>query len=298
MPFASRPLWEETLLLITYDEHGGFYDHVPPPQRGVPSPDGICTKEGFNYQRLGVRIPTVAVSPWIQRNTLVHEAPDAQKPQDTSQYELSSIPATLRKLFPQLGGPLTQRDAWAAGGGGGRCLSQRLVAAPHGAELARTANQSTSPCPGSQAAFPAPDLPSLDVFVRATPSVQATFEHLWAERTTPRDDCPARLPDVPPPPEGEMERTLGIEIDEHAVGLMSTLCQMVQQQQQQQQQEEEEEEGESSSHGEGACSDEERAKVKTYHEFAPWVTRVWGALGPWGVGVEGVAPAVPPPPLA
>ena len=180
----NGPQWEQTLLLITYDEHGGFYDHVPPPQTGVPSPDGICTKEGFNYERLGVRIPTIAVSPWIQRNTLVHEAPNAQKPDpNTSQYELSSVPATLRKIFPQLAaqGALNRRDAWAA-----------------------------------------------------------TFEHLWAERTTPRDDCPARLPDVPPPPEGEMERTLGIEIDEHAVGLMSTLCQMVQQQQQQEEEEEEE----------------------------------------------------------
>ena len=111
----NGPLWEETLLLITYDEHGGFYDHVPPPQRGVPSPDGICTKEGFNYERLGVRIPTLAVSPWIQRNTLVHDAPAAQKPDEsTSEYELSSIPATLRKIFPQLGGPLNRRDAWAA----------------------------------------------------------------------------------------------------------------------------------------------------------------------------------------
>jgi phospholipase C len=49
----NGPLWEKTLLLITYDEHGGFYDHVAPPQTDVPSPDGICTKEGFNYERLG-----------------------------------------------------------------------------------------------------------------------------------------------------------------------------------------------------------------------------------------------------
>ena len=110
----NSPNWNNTLLLITYDEHGGFYDHVSPPQVGVPNPDGICTKEGFPYERLGVRIPTIAVSPWIHKNVLVHEAPKEQKPFDTSQYELSSIPSTLRKIFPQLGAPLNKRDAWAA----------------------------------------------------------------------------------------------------------------------------------------------------------------------------------------
>ena len=87
---------------------------VSPPQDGVPNPDGICTVEGFPYTRLGIRVPTIAVSPWIQKGVLVHEAPDAQKPMSTSQYEHSSIPATLRKIFPQLGGPLTARDGWAA----------------------------------------------------------------------------------------------------------------------------------------------------------------------------------------
>jgi len=108
------PAWNKTLLVITYDEHGGFYDHVPPPQVGVPSPDGICTKEGFEYTRLGIRIPTIVVSPFIQKGTLVHDAPSAQKPFSTSEYELSSIVATLRKLFPEIGGPLNKRDAWAS----------------------------------------------------------------------------------------------------------------------------------------------------------------------------------------
>jgi len=108
------PAWNRTLFIITYDEHGGFYDHVPPPQTGVPSPDGICTKEGFDYGRLGIRVPTIVVSPWIKKGTLVHEAPAAQKPASNSEYEHSSIPATLRKLFPQIGAPLNARDAWAS----------------------------------------------------------------------------------------------------------------------------------------------------------------------------------------
>lgn len=39
------PQWEQTLFIITYDEHGGFYDHVPPPQDDIPNPDGINTTD-------------------------------------------------------------------------------------------------------------------------------------------------------------------------------------------------------------------------------------------------------------
>ena len=38
-------------------------------RRFVPNPDGICTKEGFAYTRLGIRIPTIAISPWIRKGT-------------------------------------------------------------------------------------------------------------------------------------------------------------------------------------------------------------------------------------
>ena len=73
----NGPLWNETLFIITYDEHGGFYDHVSPPQDGVPNPDGFLgIKNGFNFTRLGVRIPTLAISPWIEKGTLVHEPTD------------------------------------------------------------------------------------------------------------------------------------------------------------------------------------------------------------------------------
>jgi len=37
--YSSLSQWENTLFIITYDEHGGFFDHVPPPQDGVPAPD-------------------------------------------------------------------------------------------------------------------------------------------------------------------------------------------------------------------------------------------------------------------
>ncbi|KAI4305921.1 hypothetical protein L6164_029247 [Bauhinia variegata] len=108
----ASPQWNETLLLITYDEHGGFYDHVPTPVSGVPSPDGIVGPEPFNFtfNRLGVRVPTIAISPWIEKGTVVH-GPNVS-PSPTSEYEHSSVTATVKKIF-NLPSFLTQRDQWA-----------------------------------------------------------------------------------------------------------------------------------------------------------------------------------------
>lgn len=65
----SSPQWNESLLIITYDEHGGFYDHVETPYVGVPNPDGIKGPAPFffGFDRLGVRIPTIMASPWIKK---------------------------------------------------------------------------------------------------------------------------------------------------------------------------------------------------------------------------------------
>ncbi|KAJ7960551.1 Non-specific phospholipase [Quillaja saponaria] len=109
----ASPQWNETLFMITYDEHGGFYDHVPTPVSGVPSPDGIVGPEPFSFKfdRLGVRIPTIAISPWIEKGTVVH-GPNGL-PFPTSEYEHSSIPATVKKFF-NMSSFLTKRDEWAA----------------------------------------------------------------------------------------------------------------------------------------------------------------------------------------
>jgi phospholipase C len=58
---ANQRIFEQTLLIILYDEHGGFYDHVPPPQ--TIAPDGNTSRFAFN--RLGVRVPAILVSPWL-----------------------------------------------------------------------------------------------------------------------------------------------------------------------------------------------------------------------------------------
>ncbi|KAJ3676264.1 hypothetical protein LUZ60_003676 [Juncus effusus] len=109
----ASPQWNESLLVITYDEHGGFFDHVPTPVNGVPSPDGIVGPDPFyfKFDRLGVRVPTIMVSPWIEKGTVVH-GPNGS-PTATSEYEHSSIPATVKKIFDLPSPFLTRRDEWA-----------------------------------------------------------------------------------------------------------------------------------------------------------------------------------------
>jgi phospholipase C len=60
---ANDGLWKSTLLVVLYDEHGGFFDHISPPP--AVSPDGL-NEEGCDFLRLGVRVPAVFVSPWIK----------------------------------------------------------------------------------------------------------------------------------------------------------------------------------------------------------------------------------------
>lgn len=112
---ANPELFKKTLLVITYDEHGGCYDHVPPPT-DVPAPGdakGWWAKlvgvffnrkaQQFNFQMLGLRVPTVIVSPLIDKSTV-----------KSTIFDHSAIPATVRKLFAPSQPPLTKRDAWSA----------------------------------------------------------------------------------------------------------------------------------------------------------------------------------------
>jgi len=108
----ASTLWNDVAFLITYDEHGGFYDHVTPPQIGVPAPDKVLGHNGFKFDRLGVRIPMVAISPLIPASTVVHKPPAAQSPFPTSQYDATSIIATVNKIFG-VTEHVHARDAWA-----------------------------------------------------------------------------------------------------------------------------------------------------------------------------------------
>jgi phospholipase C len=82
----NQALWESTALLIVYDEHGGIYDHVVPP---ACTPDEFTDAQtGFRFDRLGVRVPAVLVSPWIPAETVVDRV-----------FDHASIPATVTKKF-------------------------------------------------------------------------------------------------------------------------------------------------------------------------------------------------------
>jgi phospholipase C len=64
--------WERTLLILTFDEHGGCYDHVPPPAAVAPDPRRPAGQMGFRFDRLGVRVPTIIISPYIEEGTVVN----------------------------------------------------------------------------------------------------------------------------------------------------------------------------------------------------------------------------------
>jgi len=98
------PDWNSTLFVLTYDEHGGCYDHVPPPWGAVP-PDDSPGQFGFDFTRFGPRVPTVLASPLIPAGT-VFRVPAGSTPLDHT-----SILATIEKRWGVT--PLTKRDAAA-----------------------------------------------------------------------------------------------------------------------------------------------------------------------------------------
>lgn len=71
----NSPQRDETLLIITYDEHGGCFDHVAPPET-IPPEKNLDGSLGFKFNRLGVRVPMVMVSPYIKKNTIINDTFD------------------------------------------------------------------------------------------------------------------------------------------------------------------------------------------------------------------------------
>jgi phospholipase C len=97
------PVWKDSLIIVTWDEHGGFSDHVIPPQ-AVPPGDTVPGQgenvHGFHFDLYGPRVPAIVISPRIQKNRIDHRL-----------YDHSSIPATVEALFGL--SPMTNRDAAA-----------------------------------------------------------------------------------------------------------------------------------------------------------------------------------------
>jgi phospholipase C len=100
----QSPDWNSTLLIITFDEHGGTYDHVPTPPPAAVAPDNRSIPpsapgfSGFDFKRFGVRVPAVLVSPWIKQGTVCNTT-----------FDHTSIIKTVSNRW--LGGQhLTERD--------------------------------------------------------------------------------------------------------------------------------------------------------------------------------------------
>jgi phospholipase C len=86
----SSPYRDKILLIITFDEHGGTYDHVVPPGNAAPPEPRPVARNGFTYDRFGVRVPAILVSSWVKPGT-VFRAPAGSTP-----YDHTSVLATLR----------------------------------------------------------------------------------------------------------------------------------------------------------------------------------------------------------
>ena len=106
----SSVCWKNTLLIITYDEHGGCYDHVQPP--AATPPDGCVSQpDQFGFDAYGVRVPAVIVSPWIPSGSKVRNPQDGDG--TGTPFDHTSIIRTVRDLFLGGGGRLTARDGVA-----------------------------------------------------------------------------------------------------------------------------------------------------------------------------------------
>ena len=103
---SNEEIWNKTLLIITFDEHGGCFDHFPTPPPPTVSPDGVVIpytngKNGgsnFDFTRFGVRVPAVLVSPLIEQGTICH-----------TQFDHTSVIKTVSNKWLK-GQNLTKRD--------------------------------------------------------------------------------------------------------------------------------------------------------------------------------------------
>jgi phospholipase C len=138
----NSPLWAKSLLIITWDEHGGFYDHVPP---GRAAPTGERgSKHGFMFDHLGPRVPALVVSPLIPKNLIAKEI-----------FDHTTIYATLRRVFnlPKLG----ERDGMSGGVNHHAGLSARTDTPMKLPDAATPAVAEAQLLPTSRTSAPSPD---------------------------------------------------------------------------------------------------------------------------------------------
>jgi phospholipase C len=98
--------WQDTMFIITFDEHGGFFDHQPPPKTVSPGDHTPYANPAYSFpfNRLGVRVPALAISAYTGKGTVIGSV--AEDP--ATVFDHSSVLATVEKLFGLA--PLTERD--------------------------------------------------------------------------------------------------------------------------------------------------------------------------------------------
>ncbi len=110
----NAPTWQKTLLIIIYDEHGGCYDHAPPP---TAVPPAASNPQPLGFERYGVRVPAVFVSPYIRPGTVLRASQSTDLPHNGPPYPFdhTSVIATLMRGFGLIANapPLSNRDAAA-----------------------------------------------------------------------------------------------------------------------------------------------------------------------------------------
>jgi len=99
---TSAETWNSTLLIVTYDEHGGNYDHVIPPETATPPDDHLGDIDHFDFKRFGVRVPALLVSPWVKKGSVFRAGAG-------NEIDHTAVLATLRALWPAIK-PLSKRD--------------------------------------------------------------------------------------------------------------------------------------------------------------------------------------------
>lgn len=106
---SNKAAWEQTLWIINFDEHGGTYDHVLPAWNatppwasdGTPKPD--VSELGFGFDRFGVRVPLILVSPLVQKSTVF-------RAEGSTPYDHTSVIATILKMME------IPKEKWGLGG--------------------------------------------------------------------------------------------------------------------------------------------------------------------------------------
>jgi phospholipase C len=150
----NSPIWNDSLLIVTWDEHGGFYDHLAPGQTVAPGDNSLTSplnQYAFPFDQLGVRVPAIVVSPCIPQNLIDHRI-----------YDHASIPATVEAIFDLPA--ITQRDARA-----NNLTSLITLAAPRA-----TLQTLPAPMEGNGCPFPNPAAPMLAVAASYAASLVAS----------------------------------------------------------------------------------------------------------------------------